>query len=189
MPCEWATERGDPHRVGRAAAALAVVGRIGPELERDREDVGPSLALPQGRDGAVDATAHGNQHPLAAVGGRRQDRLRRGRDGDPERPVGRLGGEIGGMCADRAEAAELGGHGGGVEEARLVQRGPVEELGGGGPGGAGRSAAARLHPDVGDATAGEPQRDRDQVAAGGTAGRPASRIRARARRRRESSSR
>ena len=96
---------GDADGVGGAAAALAVVGRIGPELERDRDHLGAPLPLPQRRDGAVDAAADGDQHPLAAVAGRRQDRPGGAGDRGPERPVQRLGGEVGGVGADRAESA------------------------------------------------------------------------------------
>ena len=59
-----------PDRIGRAAAPLAVVGRIRPELQRHGQDVGPALPLAQRRDGAVDAAADRDQNPLGPVPGR-----------------------------------------------------------------------------------------------------------------------
>ncbi len=58
---------GPKHRLGRAAAALAVGSLVGPELERDRDDLAPRLALAQGGDGGVDAAAEGDEHALAVL--------------------------------------------------------------------------------------------------------------------------
>ena len=73
---------GDPpgaeHRLGRAAAALAVGALVGPELERHRDDLAPGLALAQRRDGGVHPAAERHQHALAVARslGERQRRSR-----------------------------------------------------------------------------------------------------------------
>lgn len=82
--------------------------------------------------------------------------------------MGGLGGEVGGVDPDGAEPTELGSDRGGVEEAGFVQARAVEELGGRGRGRTRRAAAARRDAHAGDPAALEPQRDPDQVPAGGT---------------------
>ena len=75
MPSEWATRAGGADGVGGAAGALAVVGRVRPELERHRDHLGAALALAQRCDGAVDAAADRDQDALGAAGGRLEQRL------------------------------------------------------------------------------------------------------------------
>ena len=166
---------GDPDGIGRAAAPLAVVGRIGPELERDREDLRPALPLAQRRDGAVDPAADGDQHPLG-----------------PSRPAGR--GSARSSVATATPSARCS-----ASAARSAAWAPTglrppssAETAAASISAASRSAGAvgelrrprprppgpRAQPlaglaDVGHAAPIEPQRDRDQVAAGGAAGAPA----------------
>ena len=72
---------GAEHRLGRAAAALAVGALVGPELEGDRDDLAPRLALPQRGDGGVDPAAERHQHALAVA-----RRHRRAVRPEPARP-------------------------------------------------------------------------------------------------------
>jgi hypothetical protein len=85
--------------------------------------------------------------------------------------VRRLGREVGGVGPDRAQSSQRRGDRRAVEQTGLVQRRAVEQLRRRRGCGAGRAAAARIDPDVGDAAAVEPQRERDQIATGGAAGR------------------
>ena len=71
MPSEWASAAGAEHRLGRAAGLGAVGLGVGPELDRDRDHLGPPLALEQRGDGAVDAAGHGDGDALWGRGDRR----------------------------------------------------------------------------------------------------------------------
>ena len=52
------------HRLRRAAGLGPVGLRVGPELDRDRDDLGPALAFEQRRDGRVDAAGDGDGDAL-----------------------------------------------------------------------------------------------------------------------------
>ena len=91
------------HGLGRAAA-LAVGGPVGPQLQRHRDDLGAALALQQRRDGRVDAPAERDQDPLACPAGPTAAPPRGQRR---ERPVKRVGGELGGVAVAAARPPEL----------------------------------------------------------------------------------
>ena len=157
------------HRLRRAAALLAVVGRVGPELERHGEDLRPTIELRR------QATALSTP-PLIATStrsrpacGRREQRLTAERGG-PQRPVQGIGGELGAVAADRAQPAELGLDLGGREQRRLGQRRAVDQLGGRGERGAGGGAALGFDPRIGQAADVEPEGDPQPIAAGRAAG-------------------
>ena len=63
MPRRWASSRAPAHGLGRAAARLAVVLGIGPQLERAR-DASPSRGDEQRGDGAVHAAAHRDERAV-----------------------------------------------------------------------------------------------------------------------------
>ena len=67
MPSEWASAAGAEHRLGRAAGLGAVGLRVGPELQRHPDHLGPALALQQRRDGAVDPARHRDQDAARAA--------------------------------------------------------------------------------------------------------------------------
>jgi hypothetical protein len=158
---------GDAHRVRRAAGRFRVVGGIRPQLQRDRHRVAPGAVDEQCGDGRVDAAAHGDQRAL------RRGRQRRARaHGRAERPVQRVGGEVGGVQLAGREAAEFGrdlarADARGVEHALAVD----EQHGGRARRGQG-AAALGVEAGRGDAVAVDPHRHADQVAAGGAAGAP-----------------
>ena len=85
----------------------------------------------------------------------------------------RVGGEVGGVAADRAEAAELGVDRRRIEQRRLGQGRAVEQLRRGGAGGPGRAAALGRDADVGQPPGLDPQRELDDVAADGAPAEPA----------------
>ena len=93
---------GAEDRLGRAAGLRPVGLLVGPELDRDPDDVGATLPFEQRRDRAVDSARHRDGD--AALAWRRQPRLarRRGREGAME-GVGR---ELRGVELGRGEAAE-----------------------------------------------------------------------------------
>ena len=159
-----------PDRIGRAAAPLAVVGRIRPELQRHGQDVRPALPLAQRRHGAVDPAAHRHQDPLGPILGGVEERAARARDGHAQRPMQRLRGEVGRMRSHRAQAAELRRDRGGIDQRRLPQAGAVGELRDRGRCRPRRRAAAAGLADVRHPPRPQPQRDPDQVAAGSAAG-------------------
>jgi hypothetical protein len=157
------------HGLRGAAARLAVVLGIGPELERDGDGLGAAARDQQGGDGAVDTAAHRDERALRRV---REVRLLAG--GRAERAVQRVGGELGGVALGVAEPAELGGDllgsdAGGVEQWRATK-----QADGGAAGGDRGAATARVEAGVGDravaAVGVERERDPDQVAAGGATG-------------------
>ena len=84
------------HGLRRAAAALAVVPGVRPQLERDGDG---ALAAEHRRDGAVDAAAHRDEHAAGAALERRV-----GARGGPERPVQRVRRELGGVMPGRGES-------------------------------------------------------------------------------------
>ena len=155
----------DAHGVRRAARRLGVVLRVGPQLERDRDDVAARAGAQQRRDGGVHPAAHGDERAPRVA---RQRRV--GAGGGAERAVQRVGGQLGGVQLARREPAELGGDlvradARGVEQARAL-----DERDRGGAGGRHRAAARGLEAGCGDAPALDPQGDRDEVAADSAAG-------------------
>ena len=67
---------GAAHGLGRAAGLRPVGALVRPELQRDRDDFRPALALEQRRHGGVHPAGERHQHPFA-VRGRRGDALAR----------------------------------------------------------------------------------------------------------------
>jgi hypothetical protein len=71
---------GADHGLRRAAALRAVGASIGPQLQRHRDDLGPTVGLAKRRDRRVDAAAEGDEDALAdrRAGGQRRSGGRRG---------------------------------------------------------------------------------------------------------------
>ena len=92
------------HGRRRAARALGVVLRVGPQLDRHRDHVVARLGAEQRHDGRVDAAAHGHER---AAGHPRRAPVGPGRG--PERAVQRVGGQLGRVQLARTQAAELVG--------------------------------------------------------------------------------
>src|SRR5581483_10780570 len=157
--------------LGGAAAALAVVLGVGPELERDGDHVLAGAGGEQRGDGAVDAAAHCDERALARGGGR--ERGARAGAG-AERAVQGVGGELGGVALGGVQAAELGGDLPGPHTSGVQQGGAAHERDGGAPDGDRGAAAGGVEAGVADRAAGavgvERERDPDQVPAGGAAG-------------------
>ncbi len=78
MPSSWASARAPPHRLRRAAALLAVVLRVRPQFERDRDRLGAALAHEQRRNGAVDPSAHRHERAPGAPARAARTRARPG---------------------------------------------------------------------------------------------------------------
>jgi hypothetical protein len=100
------SSRSVAHRARRAAAALAVVLRVAPQLEGDGHGL---RARPRGekrRDGGVDAAGHRDQDALA---GASKGSVPFFAGGLAERDVHRVGGEVGGVQLAGAQPAELAG--------------------------------------------------------------------------------
>ncbi len=144
---------GAPHGVGRAAARLAVVLGIGPQLERARDRLAVARDEQRG-DRAVNAAAHGDER--ASLGGSERGVARRGSEGAVER-VGR---ELGGVELRSDQPAELLGDLAPADPGGVEQAAPPRERDGGAAGGLGGAAAARVEARVGDRPAGVVQRER-----------------------------
>ena len=148
MPSEWASGAGAEHGLGRAAGLGAVGLRVGPELDRDADDLGAFLAGEQRGDGAVDAAGHGDGTRRR---GRLASRLRRGRhpareaSGERRRWRARWRASVASWAAWRlagvrppiAASTVVDADPGGVEDRRAV-----DHLGDGG----GRRRASRRSP-------------------------------------------
>ena len=158
-----------PHGLRRAAAEVAVVLGVRPQLQRHRDRLRSTLGHEQGGDGAVDATAHRDE---GAPGARRHARRA---CGAAERAVQRVGCQLGSVALCGAEAAELGRDLIGPDARRVEQRRPPEHPDDSTAGGDARTAAARVGAGVGDppeiAGGIERERDADEIAAGGASGR------------------
>ena len=107
----------EPHGVRGAARRLGVVGRVAPQLERDRDRLAPGALDEQRRDRGVHPAAHRDERaardrrraPVAGAASRR----RRGpprRDGGAERDVERVRRQLGRVQLARREPAQLGRH-------------------------------------------------------------------------------
>ena len=161
---------GAAHRLSRAARALAVVGRIGPQLEGDRRDIASGARLEQRGDGAVHAAAHGDED---AAGHRRQAAVGPGGGAEPARQG--VGGKLGGVALGGAQATELVGDVVRADAERVEQPTATDEGDRRAPRGQDRAAAGGVEPGVGDALARDCHRNTHQVAAGGAAGGAAGR--------------
>ena len=84
---------GSPDGLGRAAAELTVALGVRPQLERHRDRLLAGVAHQQRRHGAVDASAHRHQRASRDAAPAAGTRAGRG----PERPVHRVGGQLGGV--------------------------------------------------------------------------------------------
>ena len=110
------------NRRGRAAAALAVVLGVGPQLERDRDRLA-ARGRQQRRDRAVDAAAHRHQRPAR----RRAPQQCSLADARTERAVQSVGRKLGGVQLAGAEPAELGCDLLRADPRRLEHRPPARE--------------------------------------------------------------
>ena len=153
----------EPDGVGRAARGLGVVLRVRPQLERDRDRV--SRPAQQRGDRRVDAAAHRHQR---ALGARRAAAPRR--RGGAQRAVQRVGGQVGGVELAGRQPAELGGDRVRADARRVEHVRALDERHRRRAGGGHRPAAGGLEAGGGHPLAVDPQRDADQVAAGGAAG-------------------
>jgi hypothetical protein len=167
----------DPHPVGErarsrdglrgAAAPLAVVRGVRPQLERHANDLVAAVERDLRRRRAVDAAAHRDQRPARRG-------LRRGRrvaDRRAERAVERVGREHGGVLRDGRQPAELLADVGGGDPGRLQHRGALGQRDNGAAGGARRRAALGCEARRLDAAALDRDGDADQIPAGGAARR------------------
>ena len=148
------------HGGGRAAGALGVVVGVRPELERHGCHVAPVASRQQRGDRAVDAAAHGDEH---AVGAGSQRGV--GADRLAERPVQRVGREVGRMELAGAEASQLGGDVRCADSGRVEDVRAVQELDGGGCGGQRGAASGGIERRLRDPLALHGDRDADEVAA------------------------
>ena len=108
-----------PHRLRRAAAELAVVLGVRPQFERHADGLLASLRHEQRGHRAVDAAAHRNERPS-----RRRREHRALARGGSQRPVQRVGRELGRVALCEAQPAELLGDLLGADARRVQQRGP-----------------------------------------------------------------
>ena len=118
-------------------------------------------------DRGVDPAAHRHER-AAGVGRERRLRVR----GAAERAVQRVGDQVGGVELARREPAQLLGDRVRADARGVEQRLALDERDGGRGRGGERAAARGLEARAGDAVALDAQRDPDEVAAGGPAGRP-----------------
>ena len=151
------------NRLRRAAAALAVVLGVGPQLERhgDRTRAGQHRS-----EGAVDAAAHRDERP-APPGGERRLRARR----LAERPVQGVRGKLGRVALRRDQTAQRSRDLVGADARRIEQLAALRERRSGASGGDRAAAAVRVEPRGDDALAVEGHRHPHDVAAGRAAGR------------------
>ena len=155
-------------RARRAAAALGVGGRVGPELERHRHHVVTGVDRQLRRGGAVHAAAHRHQRPArtrAPGAARRRARRRPARGAERPRRARRRGGWR--AAARRARpprrsAVSRAAARNGVPSTSSTTALPAARAGG---------AAARVEAGLHHALALHADRDAHQVAAGGAAGR------------------
>ena len=85
----------------------------------------------------------------------------------------RIGRQVGGVPGGGQQPTQLGVHVVRREARRVEERGALDELDHGAPGGPRGGAAAGLEAGLGDAVALDANRDPHEVAAGGSAGGPA----------------
>jgi hypothetical protein len=156
------------HGLGRAAALRAVVGGVGPELERDGDDVVAALAAEVGRDRAVDAAGHRDERP-AAPGGRGEGDARVSRR-DAERPVQRVGGQLRRVPALRRESPQFLAEQFGRQPRGGERRTVAHHLHHDAPRGARGGAAVGVEARLGDDPVAQLEADVDEVAAGRAAG-------------------
>ena len=157
------------HGLRRAAAGLAVVLGVGPQLERHPDRLLAALGDQQRGDGAVDAAAH--RHERARGHGRQAGLLARR---PAEGAVQRIGRQLRGVALGGAQPAELPGDLLGPDPGCAQQRRAAQQGDRRAAGRDRRAAAARVEAGVGDgplrATRIDGQRDADQIAAGRAAG-------------------
>ncbi len=151
------------HGLSGAAAGLAVVGGVRPQLERDRHRLVSHSGGEQRGDGRVDSAAHRHER---ALGDRREARVAQG---GAERAVQRVGGELDGVALGRGQPSELPRDRLGADQGR-IQQGRVAQQRDDRTAGRDRgAAAARVEAGVEDAPVGsvgvECERDADQIAA------------------------
>ena len=172
---------GAEHRLRRAAGLGAVGLRVGPELDRDADHLGAALARQQRRDGAVDASRHGDGDALGAgasvgpgrgrVPGKRQRKAEVGCGSRGERPVQGVGGELGGVALGRRETADRLVDFVDPELRRLQDRRPVDDLGDRRGRGTSRPASLGVEADRGDPLVLDRHRDPREVPARRSTGR------------------
>ena len=146
---------------GRAARLLAVVERVAPQLERDRDGVVPGA---QRGDGGVHAAAHGHER-AAGVGAQRPV----GGHGEPERARQGVGRDLGGVQLAGAQPAECGGDLRGPHARRVEHGRAADELHRRAGRGVRGAAARGLEAGVGHPVARDGDPQARHVAAGGAA--------------------
>ena len=137
------------HGLRRAAARLAVVLGVRPQLERDADGLGAVAGDEQRGDCTVDTAAHRDEH---ARRGRGEPRLLA--RGPAERAVQGIGGELGGVALGGAEPAELRFDLLGADPRGLEQRDAADQADGGAAGGDRRAAATRVEAGIEDPAGG-----------------------------------
>ena len=179
----WASSRAPRTACGEQQQLLAVGGRVGPQLERDRHDLVAGVERELGGGGGVDAAAHGDERAPRA----RRDRHGRVLRGRAERAVQRVGGELGGVALRRRQAAERARRSPRPRAARVEERPALDALHDRARRGRSRAAALGVEARLDHAIALDLHRDAHEVAtggaargtasAGGRAGRPGPRAR------------
>ena len=154
---------GADDRLRRAAASRPIRVPVGPQLQRHRDHLGAAAALEQRRDGGVDAAADRHQHAVCARRRVGEALARRGRGA--ERPVERVGGQLGGVAALRREPAQLGGNLRRPDPRRLQHAGALDRLGDRGARGHRRRAALGVEARRDHAASLDRERDADEVPA------------------------
>ena len=167
MPIRCASARAPVDRLRRAAGALAVGGRVGPQLERDREHLVAGVERELRGGGAVHAAAHGDERAArvrARAARRRPSRPRRAR-GAARRRRASAAWRLGGISPPSAPATSSG-----VIRAAVEEGLALDQLDDGAAGGAGGAAALGVEAGLGDAVALHAHGHAHEVAAGGAAG-------------------
>ncbi len=163
------------HGLRRAAAEIAVVLRVRPQLERHADGLAARLADEQRRHGAVDAAAH--RHERASGMRRQACPCARRR---PQRAVQRVGRQLRRVALGGAQPAELPRDLPRPDPRGVEQRRAAQQAHRGAAGGERGAAAARVEAGVRDAAvrAARIERDRhaDQIAARGAAGGAGERV-------------
>ena len=164
------------HGLRRAAAELAVVLWVRPQLER-HADGSPPAALTSSAATALSTP------PLIATSVRPAARARAPRARGRRAPSARCSASAASSAAWRlagAQPAELRRDLGGADARGVEQRGAAHERDGGAAGGDRGAAAAGVEAGVSDAAVGavrvERDREADQIAAGRAAGRAGERV-------------
>ena len=158
---------GAGHGLGRAAAELAVGGRVGPQLERHGDHLVARVERELRSGGRVHPAAHRDERAPRAG----RERGRAVARGGAECAVEGVGGQLGCVARRGQQPAELLGYVVGRDARGVEQRSALDELHDRAAGGANGGATVGVEAGLGDAVGLDSHGDPDEVAAGRAARR------------------